>query len=909
MRLKSMLLGSAAALVTTGSASAQAADVMMEEEMEPVEYVRVCDAYGSGFFYIPGSETCLRFDGYARYQINANEDQFSKSYRFRLNVDARSDTEWGTLRGFGRIQGNGGPDSSDGNVAIDQLVIQLGGFHAGYTESAFVAPWGGLGIARFGPLHTDGGGSYAYQQRNQIGYTWAGADGWSATIALEDDNHGESVAIPRTPRNGRQRAEDARVAQEAANQANQGYLSAQQALLVQRAVADDLLRQQEDVRGTLAEVDAFRQAHDALVSAYEADSGAAQARANDAQAEAATAQAEAAVAQDVLNAARATLAAAEDAAVAAEGLEDAAVADAQAGVADARALVAAATVTRDHTAAAEQAAEAALRAAETAATSAATRASAASSAQTAAEELRDMAVNARLTIEMSVDAQAAATAADTAFNTAQTTQSSAASADATADTELATAQGVRDTRVTDFEAAELALAELIAADPDDPGRGAAEEDVRLAGNALAEALVNLRGANTEKSRTARRLSTANTALASAETALEMALADAREAQLAANAVRGDVVDTEAEAELVAAAEMAAMAAVEATALAVAAREEADRREQIRDDESMAAADALAASMAAEIASMQVLEAAQQTQAAAAARVAAAQAEADAARVAATAAQAEADAARVAATAEQSAELAAEQIADDAAARVVQAEAVQAGIEADLAAAQEALAAAQADLADADADLATAQAAVEEAETALQAALDAEANLIAAQQAESEAEELAAAAAAAEAAAEAEKGDGFVPDITGVIGFSQAWGGLYAKGGFDESESEGTVTAGIQINIPSVPGSSFRAAGFYSSGPNDYSPGAPVTGEDTEWSVAASYRHQFTPAFSGALGGQFFQDFDGDNSFLIQSAVVWVPIPDQLDIRLEGAYEDHDAAGDDWSGFLRFQRYF
>ena len=42
--------------------------------MEPVEYVRVCDAYGSGFFYIPGSETCLRFDGYARYQINGNED-------------------------------------------------------------------------------------------------------------------------------------------------------------------------------------------------------------------------------------------------------------------------------------------------------------------------------------------------------------------------------------------------------------------------------------------------------------------------------------------------------------------------------------------------------------------------------------------------------------------------------------------------------------------------------------------------------------------------------------------------------------------------------------------------------------------------------------------------------------------
>jgi hypothetical protein len=25
----------------------------------PVEYVRVCDAYGTGYFYIPGTETCV----------------------------------------------------------------------------------------------------------------------------------------------------------------------------------------------------------------------------------------------------------------------------------------------------------------------------------------------------------------------------------------------------------------------------------------------------------------------------------------------------------------------------------------------------------------------------------------------------------------------------------------------------------------------------------------------------------------------------------------------------------------------------------------------------------------------------------------------------------------------------------
>ena len=186
MKLKSLLIGSAAALVSTGAA-AQAADPVVEAEEEPVEYVRVCDAYGAGFFFIPGSETCLRFEGVVRYQINMNDLGFGVGHRFRLNVDARSDTEWGTLRTFGRIQADGGA-GSDASFNADQVIIQVRGFHLGYTESIYVAPWGGLGIARFGPLHTDSGGQYAYQQRQQIGYTWAWADGWSATVGIEDDD-------------------------------------------------------------------------------------------------------------------------------------------------------------------------------------------------------------------------------------------------------------------------------------------------------------------------------------------------------------------------------------------------------------------------------------------------------------------------------------------------------------------------------------------------------------------------------------------------------------------------------------------------------------------------------------------------------------------------------------------------
>jgi Porin subfamily len=35
---------------------------------EPVDYVRVCDTYGTGFFYIPGTETCLKISGRVGYQ-------------------------------------------------------------------------------------------------------------------------------------------------------------------------------------------------------------------------------------------------------------------------------------------------------------------------------------------------------------------------------------------------------------------------------------------------------------------------------------------------------------------------------------------------------------------------------------------------------------------------------------------------------------------------------------------------------------------------------------------------------------------------------------------------------------------------------------------------------------------------
>ena len=63
MTMKSLLLGAAAGLVTVGAA--QAADLPMTKA-EAVEYVKVCTEFGEGFFYIPGTDTCLKIAGEVR---------------------------------------------------------------------------------------------------------------------------------------------------------------------------------------------------------------------------------------------------------------------------------------------------------------------------------------------------------------------------------------------------------------------------------------------------------------------------------------------------------------------------------------------------------------------------------------------------------------------------------------------------------------------------------------------------------------------------------------------------------------------------------------------------------------------------------------------------------------------------
>ncbi|RVC20098.1 porin, partial [Mesorhizobium sp. M7A.F.Ca.CA.004.04.2.1] len=166
MNIKSLLLGSAAALIAVSGA--RAADAVVVAEPEPAEYVKICDVYGAGYFYIPGTETCLRIGGYLRYDMGAGDsgaldgannvpdtedgdsnDTWYKNMRFTLRTYTGQETELGTLKTFtetrfqfGNSSGNyetSGSGWQAGNKAtsLNFAWIQLGGLRVGKDETVY----------------------------------------------------------------------------------------------------------------------------------------------------------------------------------------------------------------------------------------------------------------------------------------------------------------------------------------------------------------------------------------------------------------------------------------------------------------------------------------------------------------------------------------------------------------------------------------------------------------------------------------------------------------------------------------------------------------------------------------------------------------------------------------------------
>jgi hypothetical protein len=226
-----LLLGGAASLITL--AGAQAADLPVKAKA--VEYVKVCSLYGAGFWYIPGTDTCMKIGGYLRADVTFNggihgtpawngdigqgnryRNYFAARSRMALTVDTRTATEYGVVRTF--AQGDfqfstlGGasysPNSINGSlpvagsqlldtpgggyVAVEYVFIQFAGFTFGKSASAYATPWqgfpGNINSNLMGGQNTDTG-------VNNIQYTAQFGNGVSASIGLDDPTVWDRTAV------------------------------------------------------------------------------------------------------------------------------------------------------------------------------------------------------------------------------------------------------------------------------------------------------------------------------------------------------------------------------------------------------------------------------------------------------------------------------------------------------------------------------------------------------------------------------------------------------------------------------------------------------------------------------------------------------------------------------------------
>lgn len=213
MNTKKFLLGSAMALCATPMA--HAADAVVVAEPEPAQYVRICDVYGAGYFYIPGTETCLRIGGYIRYDAGfgnrgsadgartrdrltgKEQDTWNKNARFTLKTWTGQETELGTLKTYTETRfnfGNGsGGVAGNSGATLNFAWIQLGGLRVGKDESAFVTFSGYAGNVIQDDLIPFGG-----YDTNLISYTFDAGSGFSAIVSLEQG----SGAFSRVRRGG-----------------------------------------------------------------------------------------------------------------------------------------------------------------------------------------------------------------------------------------------------------------------------------------------------------------------------------------------------------------------------------------------------------------------------------------------------------------------------------------------------------------------------------------------------------------------------------------------------------------------------------------------------------------------------------------------------------------------------------
>ena len=195
MKLKSLLFGSVAAMVA--ATGARAADPIVIAEPEPMDYVRICDMYGTGYYYIPGTETCLKIGGYYRVELRADSAGRRGYVRFAPTFTAKSETEWGTLTGYGRIFADWNRGATVAAVAgvptvvtgysqrayLDQMYIELGN---AFTVSLGLRETGYSQLLGYGGYSMDGG-SYGYRNSGELRLSYNFGNGLSVFASAVED--------------------------------------------------------------------------------------------------------------------------------------------------------------------------------------------------------------------------------------------------------------------------------------------------------------------------------------------------------------------------------------------------------------------------------------------------------------------------------------------------------------------------------------------------------------------------------------------------------------------------------------------------------------------------------------------------------------------------------------------------
>src|SRR6201996_7977765 len=222
--IKTLVLGSAAVIAAVGGA--QAADLPVKAKA--VEYVRICSLYGAGFFYIPGTDTCVKIGGYLRADLTVNganggqpfysgsgafHDRYGNYYndysRFALTMDTRTATEYGVVRTFGQADFTFGTEgfgsinqqstlntlAQQGNVSanyvgqgqlgVEYAFVQFAGFTFGKSASAYTTPWQGFPGNNTAFLV---GGYDTITGINNVQYTAQFGNGVSASIGIDDSS-------------------------------------------------------------------------------------------------------------------------------------------------------------------------------------------------------------------------------------------------------------------------------------------------------------------------------------------------------------------------------------------------------------------------------------------------------------------------------------------------------------------------------------------------------------------------------------------------------------------------------------------------------------------------------------------------------------------------------------------------